>query len=72
MIPLIFAYINFTTLGTKMASGPAVQWEIMYSDLAKTQLKRIYRQNFKEGLFNFQAHEAEVLWLKKIYTYIYI
>ena len=47
MIPLIFAYINFTTLGTKMALGPVVQWEIMFNDLAKTQVKRIYRQNFK-------------------------
>ena len=24
MIPLIFDYINFTTLGTKMATGPVV------------------------------------------------
>ena len=49
MIPLISAYINFTTLGTKMASAPAVQCEIMFNDLAKTQLKRIYRQNFKRN-----------------------
>ena len=25
MIPLIFDYINFTTLGTKMATGPVVR-----------------------------------------------
>ena len=61
MIPLIFAYINFTTLGTKMASGPVVQWEIMYSDLAKTQLKRIYRQNFK-----WNSSSRYISWYKYI------